>query len=504
VLEFVQLFCFTNEDIEVFVEETNRYAEQFFEKTPRDTLPPKSRMRDWEPTDANEMKAFLALTILMGLVVKADLDEYWTTSPLVETPFFGAVMSRNRFELLLKFFHIADSSGARKKGEEGYDPLYRIRLLHDRYLKRSQETYTPEQNLALDEATMLWKGHVSYRVYNPNKPDKFGVKLYVVCESSSGYIVNWQVYTGKTEDPQEHGHTYRVVMDLLPDHLRGKGYRVYMDRYYSSPKLFHDLWSKELGATGTVMLNRKDMPKRAVQQKLQKGETVTVYKTHPNQLSCVKWKDKRDIYMLSNIDSVEMQDSGKTCRKSGEAIRKPGCVLKYNERMGGVDRNDQLAKYYTFARKGLKVWKKEFFFLTNSMVLQAYLIYRKYTQGKKLTQYQFRLKLVEELLTAAEMVNFPKLHQRRSSRDAEPLARLTARHFPSFIPRTEKKLHPTRKCVVCKARNIRKESIYWCGDCRAPLCVAPCFGDYHRLRHYDASNSRMETDQDNSACDDSD
>jgi hypothetical protein len=305
VLEFVQLFCFTNEDIEVFVEETNRYAEQFFEKTPRDTLPPKSRMRDWEPTDANEMKAFLALTILMGLVVKADLDEYWTTSPLVETPFFGAVMSRNRFELLLKFFHIADSSGAKKKGEEGYDPLYRIRLLHDRYLKRSQETYTPEQNLALDEATMLWKGHVSYRVHNPNKPDKFGVKLYVVCESSSGYIVNWQVYTGKTEDPQEHGHTYRVVIDLLPDHLRGKGYRVYMDRYYSSPKLFHDLWSKELGATGTVMPNRKEMPKRAVQQKLQKGETVTVYKTHPNQLSCVKWKDKRDIYMLSNIVPVD-------------------------------------------------------------------------------------------------------------------------------------------------------------------------------------------------------
>ena len=92
--------------------------------------------------------------------------------------------------------------------------------------------------------------------------------VYEVCDASSGYVVNWQVYTGKTEDSQEHGHSYRVVFDLLDSDVRDKGYRVYMDRYYSSPKLFGDLHAVNTGATGTVMPNRKDMPKEAASLKL--------------------------------------------------------------------------------------------------------------------------------------------------------------------------------------------------------------------------------------------
>ena len=48
---------------------------------------------------------------------------------------------------------------------------------------------------------------------------KFGIKIYEVCEAVSGYIVNWQTYNGKTEQSQEHGHSYRIVFDLLTDRL---------------------------------------------------------------------------------------------------------------------------------------------------------------------------------------------------------------------------------------------------------------------------------------------
>ena len=492
VLGYVQLFCFTADDLNLLVQETNRYAEQFFAKTPKDTLPPHSCTRQWEPTDENEMKCFLALVVNMGLVMKHDLDEYWSTAPPIETPFFSAVMTRNRFELLLKFFHTADNTEAKARGEDGYDPLYRIRQMHDRYLSWSRSTYIPEQNLSLDEATMLWKGHVSYRVYNPNKPAKFGVKLYELCESSSAYVVDWQVYTGKTQDTQEHGHTYRVVMDLLRHDLRHKGYNVYMDRYYSGPKLYSDLVQEGIGASGTVMPNRKGMPKQILKRKLKRGEMVAVHKA---PLVCAKWKDKRDIHMLSTIDSMEMNNTGKNDRRTGEPIQKPACVLQYNIQMGGVDHNDQLAKYYSFARKTMKVWKKEFFFLTNSMVLQAYIMYKKYTEDKsKLSQYAFRMRLVEELVSWSSRINFPQVHQRRLSKDAVPLCRLTARHFPAYIPRTPKKLHPPRQCVVCKAKKIRKESVYWCPDCRAALCAAPCFKIFHTLKHYGIDNDSEESD----------
>lgn len=34
----------------------------------------------------------------------------------------------------------------------------------------------PEKNIVKDEATVSWRGNMSLRDYNPDKPDKFGIK----------------------------------------------------------------------------------------------------------------------------------------------------------------------------------------------------------------------------------------------------------------------------------------------------------------------------------------
>jgi len=494
-LKFVQLFCLTDDDLQYITAETNRYAHQYFTENPKDSLPTNSRLRDWKDTSKEELKLFFALVISMGLVVKPKLEDYWSMDEVLETPFFGTVMARNRFELILKFLHAADNTNCKKRGEDGYDPLFRIRELHDRYLTRSQSVYVPERDLSLDEATMLWKGHVSYRVYNPKKPIKFGVKIYEVCESVSGYIVNWQMYTGKTEASQEHGHCYRIVFDLLSDRLRELGYRLYVDRYYSSPKLFEDLYSHKIPATGTVMPNRKGMPQQIKSTKLKRGDVVVYQK---GNLQCMKWHDKRDIYVLTNTHACTMQDTGRVDRQRSPIV-KPECILRYNEMMGGVDRNDQLSKYYSFARKVMKVWKKQFFHLMNAMLLQGYIMYLKYTDDSpKLSQFDFRLAVVRELITSSHSTELlPQHRQRRSSSKVESLTRMTARHFPAYIPRTESKEHPQRKCVVCQARKIRKESIYWCRDCKVTLCVAPCFGDYHLKIHFSVSTTTTEDSDSN-------
>ena len=49
--------------------------------------------------------------------------------------------------------------------------------------------YTPEQDISFDEATCPWKGRLRFRVYNPAKPDQFGIKLYEACEAKSGYVL---------------------------------------------------------------------------------------------------------------------------------------------------------------------------------------------------------------------------------------------------------------------------------------------------------------------------
>jgi hypothetical protein len=57
-----------------------------------------------------------------------------------------------------------------------------------------------------------------------------------------------------------------------------------------------------------------------------------------------------------------------------------------------------------------------------------------------------------------------------------PSKRLTERHFLERIPTTGKKAKPLKKrCIVCPKPDKRKESIYWCSECEAGLCLDGCF-----------------------------
>jgi len=46
-------------------------------------------------------------------------------------------------------------------------------------------------------------------------------------------------------------------------------------------------------AVGTVMSNRKEMPKQAFSGKLKKGEKISLQRDH---LLAIKWKDIRDVF----------------------------------------------------------------------------------------------------------------------------------------------------------------------------------------------------------------
>ena len=75
-------------------------------------------------------------------------------------------------------------------------------------------------------------------------------------------------------------HTNKTVIGLLQKgNLLGKGHRVYMDNYYSSPELFGKLHCKETFSCGTGRSNRKNMP-----------ESVTKSKTEKERRMCIKKK----------------------------------------------------------------------------------------------------------------------------------------------------------------------------------------------------------------------
>ncbi|CDQ89273.1 unnamed protein product [Oncorhynchus mykiss] len=67
--------------------------------------------------------------------------------------------------------------------------------------------------------------------------------------------------------------------------------------------------------------------------------------------------------------------------------------------------------------------------------------------------------------------------------------RLTARHFPCKVPQTASQGSRTRRhCKVClsgaRRSKQRKMTKYMCLACDTPLCISPCFEEYHMLKHY--------------------
>ena len=52
--------------------------------------------------------------------------------------------------------------------------------------------YSPECELSFDEGCCAYKGHLHFHLYNPQKPNKFDIKLFQVNEALSGYILGFE------------------------------------------------------------------------------------------------------------------------------------------------------------------------------------------------------------------------------------------------------------------------------------------------------------------------
>ena len=254
-VDYYRLFL-TDDIVQHFVTETNLHAEQAIAVS----RPQKrfARLKDWTETDAGEMKKFLGLILLTGIVSKPTLASYWSTSVLLNAPIFSLVMPRNRFQSLmprncfqslLRFWHCSDHSKEPVHNDPNWDRLYKIRPLVWHLQEEFQSIYTPGKYVAIDESLLLWKGQLVFKQYIPLKSARFGIKLFNVCEDSE-YMYKFHIYTGK-EDPafqiQQHipddaAHlTATEIVVLITMNLQNKGYHLFIDNWYSSSRR---IWSQ--------------------------------------------------------------------------------------------------------------------------------------------------------------------------------------------------------------------------------------------------------------------
>ena len=114
------------------------------------------------------MKVFVAHLIVMGILKKNSLEQYWSRDSILNMPFFGRYMSRNHFQNILWNLHISDLYETNpQKGEAGHDPLFLVRSMVDMMQRNFHTKYRPGKELSLDESMCPFKGRVHFKCYNP-------------------------------------------------------------------------------------------------------------------------------------------------------------------------------------------------------------------------------------------------------------------------------------------------------------------------------------------------
>jgi hypothetical protein len=308
--------------------ETNRYAQQLLASG---NLKRTSRMRKWVDITTDELMIYLAIIIYQGIVQKAEQDMYWTTKPLLETPYIRKLMSEKRFSVIEKCLHFIDNGNLPDAETAAERSFWKIKPFFDALINRFRTVYIPDQCIAVDESLMLWKGRLAMKQYIPMKRARFGLKSYELCESKTGYIWNSIVHIGTAMqllESRDGLKSSRIVLSLIHD-LLGKGYCLFTDNWYSSPALFKELSDNQTDAVGTVRLNRQNMP-ADLRRKITRGQVIACYMS---EMMALKWKDKKDVSMLSTFHGNEMEI---VQNFRGERA-KPVSIVNYNHNMGGVD-----------------------------------------------------------------------------------------------------------------------------------------------------------------------
>lgn len=158
-----------------------------------------------------------------------------------------------------------------------------------------------------------------------------------------------------------------------------------------------------------------------------------------------------------------------TQNRRGQEKEKPLPIVKYNQFMGGVDRQDQLMSYYPALRRTIRWYKKLGIHVFHLLLQNSHILFNKYS-GKKHTLYDFRLKVLEKLLP--DKMDEPREHERKNPE-----------HLPSKIPNSNEQGKTLRKrCRICTKKKIRKDSIYHCAVCpeKPGLCLGECFRRFHQ------------------------
>lgn len=167
---------FNDEVVSILVTETNRYAKQ-------------NNSKRWIDVTVNEMKAFIGCLIVMGIHQLPALKHYWSSDPFLRVEAVANVMTANRFKKIVENLHCNDNESQPPKSDPNFDKLHKVKPLLDVLNETVRKVYKPSEVVTVDESMIPFKGRYALKQYMPNKPVKWGYKVWCLCDSYTGLLI---------------------------------------------------------------------------------------------------------------------------------------------------------------------------------------------------------------------------------------------------------------------------------------------------------------------------
>uniref|UniRef100_A0A8C6TQ61 PiggyBac transposable element-derived protein domain-containing protein n=1 Tax=Neogobius melanostomus TaxID=47308 RepID=A0A8C6TQ61_9GOBI len=411
-------------------------------------------------TDASEIKAFIGMKLMMGVVKMPAVENYWATDTRYDK--VADVMPLKRYKCLSRMLHCQDNMSS----DSSEDRLVKIR--------------PSENQFSIDEMMVPYKGKKagSLRQYLPSKPKKWGFKIFVRA-GVSGFVYDFMVYTGKSTFDgasldKEFGLGGNVVLQLCRTIRNPSNCVVYFDNFFTSLRLItHLKESMGLRSLGTIRKNRlMGCTLEEDRDLLRRGRGSFDFRVDNDaKLAVVKWADNKTVTLVSSCASVS--PVGQVRRYSKEEKKKicvpcPKIVSEYNTHMGGVDLADMMIALYRTPAKSHRWYLAIFWQMVDIAVNNAWLLHRRH--AAQLGQKHHCLKVFR--LDVAKGLIYPE-KQKRVPRPVDDMIYDGIDHFPIVSVKG--------RCRMCQDG----QTSIVCQKCKVRLCIVTgqnprnCFHSFH-------------------------
>lgn len=212
--------------------------------------------------EKGELVAFLGLTIIHGVLQGKNepLSSFWDSE--YGRNIFKETMSRDKYKKILKYLRFDDKQ-TRQRRRKG-NKFAAISELWFSVIGRMKDFFYPNVDVTVDEQLFPCKSRCPFTQYMANKPDKFGLKFWFLCDLQTKFVLNAIPYTGRDESRSPStGLAESVVLQLLQDY-KGSGLCITMDNFFTSAELADKLLRDKITMIGTIRQNKKCIPNEIV------------------------------------------------------------------------------------------------------------------------------------------------------------------------------------------------------------------------------------------------